>query len=166
MVGFGLTWHCQTPWNFPTLPLLEGQGSIMASYTSIWILISLLPDQLLGLPNYSDMIYWSTPSQPSIYRYGICFNGVIETGGLCYGYWIFVNIFSIFFSLYLQVEKLNTKKSLLRVSLEVPQYYLLSNNSILQMIVLTSTQTFSLSQLCLSSVIMIVAMLTWERLKV
>jgi hypothetical protein len=31
----------------------------------------------------------------------------LRLGGLCYGYRIFVNIFSILFSLYLQVEKLN-----------------------------------------------------------
>jgi hypothetical protein len=67
---------------------------------------------------------------------------------LCYGYRVFVNKFSILFSLYLQVEKLNA--ILIKIpTLEIPQYYLLSNNSISQTIALTSTQSFSLSRLCL-----------------
>jgi len=61
---------------------------------------------------------------------------------LCYGYQIFVNIFSILFSLYLQVEKLN----MILIEIPTPRFILNFLNIIysqvtpfLQMIVLTST---------------------------
>jgi len=82
--------------------------------------------------------------------------------GLCYGYWILLADISIFLSLYLQSRKLNTvlSKFLLRIYLNFPHYYLLSNNSISDMIVLTVLQLKPLSFPTMPySVIMIVAML-------
>jgi len=83
-------------------------------------------------------------------------------GAVCYGYWIFVNIFSIFFSLYLQVEKLNTKQSYSGFILKFLNIIYSQITPFAKMIVLLQTQTFSPFPTMPYSVIMIVAMLTCQ----
>ena len=76
----------------------------------------------------------------------------------------YFSCFLDFFSLYLLSRETQCDthlKSLLQIYLDSPRYYLLSNDSISWMIVLTWTQTFVFLTMPYS-VIMIVAMLTYQ----
>ena len=79
---------------------------------------------------------------PSIYWYGVCINGVIETGGAMLR---ISDISHIFFFLYLLSRETQCDthlKSLLWNYLDSPRYYLLSNDSISRTIILTWPWTF------------------------
>ena len=58
-----------------------------------------LLDTILGYLAYDDQ---ELSVKDHLYWYGISFDGVIETGGLCYEYQIFTNIFTISLFIYLQ----------------------------------------------------------------